>query len=177
MIGLIGTAPNADAAKFPINTPVLIAGRRGEAAPLGVSGTLPAAVDDIFDQAGAMIVVMRVADGVSEAETLSNIIGGVDPDTGQYQGVQAFLAAESEVHLTPRILIAPEFSHNTALVSEMLGIAERLRAVIIADGPNTQDTDAITYRGNFGSPRVFLVDPWVRVWDTYSPPPVHALPD
>lgn len=25
VIGLIGTAPNADAAKFPINTPVLIA--------------------------------------------------------------------------------------------------------------------------------------------------------
>ena len=168
VIGLIGTAPDADTDKFPLNTPVLIAGKRGEAAPLGVSGTLPAAMDDIFDQAGAMVVVVRVEEGVDEAETLSNVIGGVDAETGQYQGVQAFLAAESEVHVTPRILVAPEFSHNTALVSELVGVAERLRAVIIADGPNTQDADAITYRGDFGSPRVFLVDPWVRVWDTQS---------
>ena len=133
---------------------------------MGLDGSLPAAMDDIFDQAGAMVVVVRVTEGADEAETLSNVIGGVDAETGQYQGVQAFLASESEVHVTPRILVAPEFSQNTALVSEMLGVAERLRAVIIADGPNTQDAEAISYRGNFGSPRVFIVDPWVRVWDT-----------
>lgn len=170
VIGLIGTAPEADEAAFPLNMPVLIAGKRGEAAALGLRGTLPAALDDIFDQAGAMVVVVRVAEGSAELETdtLSNVIGGIDPETGQYLGVQAFLAAESEVKVTPRILIAPEFSHHPAVVAELMGVADRLRAVIIADGPNTSDTEAITYRERFGSPRVYLVDPWVKVWDTRS---------
>jgi phage tail sheath protein FI len=48
----------------------------------------------------------------------------------------------------------------------MLGIADRLRAVIIADGPNTTDQAAISYREKFGSARVYVVDPWVKVWDT-----------
>lgn len=168
VIGLVGTAPAADADKFPLDTPVLIAGKRTEAAPLGTTGTLPPVMDDIFDQCGAMIVVIRVEEGADDAETLSNVIGGVDADSGQYQGVQGLLAAESTVHVTPRILIAPGFSHQTALVSEMLAVADRLRAVIIADGSNTNDAAAISYRGQFGSPRVYIVDPWVKVWDTQT---------
>lgn len=49
------------------------------------------------------------------------------------------------------------------VVAEMLGIAERLRAVIIADGPNSTDEAAIQYAGDFGSKRVYLVDPAVKV--------------
>ena len=51
MIGLVGTAPDADETSFPLNTPVLIAGSRLEAAKLGSTGTLPMAIDGIFDQA------------------------------------------------------------------------------------------------------------------------------
>lgn len=168
VIGLVGTAPAADDAKFPLNTPVLIAGKRTEAAALGSQGTLPGAIDGIFDQVGAMVVVIRVAEGASDNETIANVIGGVDEVTGQYNGVHALLGAESVVHVTPRILVAPGFTNHVAVVSEMLGIADRLRAVIIADGPNTNDADAITYREGFGSDRVFVVDPWVTVFDTVS---------
>lgn len=166
VIGLVGTAPGADAARFPLNTPVLIAGKRTEAAGLGNTGTLAAAVDDIFDQAGALIVVVRVEEGADESETLSNIIGGIDAESGQYLGVQAFLAAQSIVHVTPRILVAPGFSDNVNVVSNMVAIAERMRAIIVADGPNTNDADAIAYRNQFGSARIYLVDPGVKVWDT-----------
>jgi phage tail sheath protein FI len=183
VIGLIGTAPAADEDQFPYHMPVLIAGSRKEAAGLGSEGTLPAAIDDIFDQTGAMIVVIRVPDFGGEfggeefpvfdgelgfapwLPNISEIIGGVDEETGQYLGIQAFLAAESEVHVTPRILIAPEYSHNPAIANELLSVAERLRAVVIADGPNMSDTEAIDYREMFGSPRLYLVDPWVRTWD------------
>ena len=183
VIGIIGTAPAADEEKFPYNMPVLIAGSRAEAAALGGLGTLPAAVDDIFDQTGAMLVVIRVPDGGAEEvpfvdpellefapfiPNLPQIIGGVDAETGQYLGVQAFLAAESEVHVTPRILIAPEYSHHPAVANELLSVAERLRAVVIADGPNMTDADAIDYRDMFGSPRLYLVDPWVKIWDAAS---------
>ncbi|MCE3232499.1 MAG: tail protein [Rickettsiaceae bacterium] len=172
VIGLIGTAPDADAVAFPLNTPVLIAGNRTEAALLGNTGTLPAAIDGIFDQAGAVVVVVRVEKGADEDATIGNIIGGVDTQTGQYQGVQAFLGAESIVHVSPRILIATGFTHQrpdgdaNPVVAELLGIAERLRAVIIADGPDTNDADAITYRGDWGSPRVYVVDPHVKIFNT-----------
>lgn len=75
VIGLIGTAADADAALFPLDTPVLVSGSRAEAAGLGAVGTLPAAIDAIFDQAGARIVVVRVDDGVDAAATLANVIG------------------------------------------------------------------------------------------------------
>jgi phage tail sheath protein FI len=176
VIGIIGTAPDADASVFPLNTPVMIAGSRREAAKLDAIGnglgTLPSALDSIFDQAGAVVVVVRVEDGANEAETIANIIGGVNSTSGDYEGVQAFLGAESKLGVTPRILIAPGFTHQrpegqaNAVVSELVGIAERLRAVIIADGPNTTDEAAVAYAGDFGSARVYVCDPWVMKTDS-----------
>jgi len=183
VIGLIGTAPSADATAFPLNTPVLIAGSRREAAKLDTVGTglgtLPGAIDSIFDQAGAVIVVVRIEEGSTPAETLANIIGGVNATTGEYEGVQAFLAAESKLGVTPRILIAPGFTSDrpedpgtpgtflaNPVVSELVGIAERLRAIIVADGPNTTDEAAVAWAGDFGSPRVYVVDPGVKKLDS-----------
>lgn len=170
VIGLIGTAPDADNTVFPLNKPVLIVGSRREAAKLGATGTLPMAINGIFDQIGAMVIVVRVEAGEDEAETIANIIGGVDSQTGDYKGVQAFLSAESIVHAAPRILIAPGFTHQrpnnqaNPVISSMLVVADRLRAVIIADGPNTNDQEAITWRNDFGNARVYVVDPWVKIF-------------
>lgn len=250
VIGLIGTAPDADATAFPLNTPVLIA-RRSEMASLGSAGTLQTALDLIYDQAGAVVVVVRVEAGVDEAATINNVRGGINNGTGAYEGVHAFLAAENEVGFSPRILLAPGFTHQrtsngilsiavttqgsgyttapavtisggggsgatavavlgtganagkvvsftitnpgkgytsaptvtiaappsggvqavagtvnrgtvrSEVLAEMLGIANRLRAVIIADGPNTTDAAAIQIANDFGSDRIFVVDPWV----------------
>ena len=172
-IGIIGSAPEADPLIFPLNKPVLIAGSRIEAAKLGETGTLPQAIDSIFDQVGAVLVVVRIEEGETEAVTLVNVLGGVDANTGTYEGVHAFLAAENIVGFVPKILIAPGYTHtrtaavgqtpatSNPVVAELNGIAERLKAVIIADGPNTNDADAIAYSKDFGSKRVFLVDPKV----------------
>ena len=164
VIGLIGTAPEADAKKLPLDTPILIAGRRTEAAGLGKTGTLPAAIDGIFDQCGAMVAMVRVAEGSAE-ETKSAVIGGVDNDTGKRTGLQAFLDARNAIKVTPRILAAPGFSHELAVGTEMNSLAQRLKAVAIVDGPNTTDAAAISARENYGSDRVYVVDPWVKVWD------------
>lgn len=173
---------------FPLNTPVLVAGSRKEAARLGTTGTLPAAMDSIFDQAGAVVIVVRVTEGTTEAETLANVIGGTNATTGQYEGMYAWLGAESATGAAPRILIAPGFTHTRTAgnanpaVAEMIGIAERLRAVIIADGPSTTDADALAYAGDFGSKRVFVVDPRATKLDSigaavsaYSSPCVAGL--
>lgn len=253
VIGIVGTAPNADATAFPINTPTLIAGSRLEASKLDMlgtgAGTLPKALDAILDQAGAVVIVVRVEEGETEAETLANVLGGVNANNGKYEGVHALLGAESALGFAPRILLAPGFTHTrvtggvtaitlsaggtgytaapavsitggggtgatatatvsggavtgvtitnhgsgytsaptvaftggggtgaaataafgstaNAVVSEMIGIAERIRAHIIADGPSTNDAAAIAYRGDFGSRRVYVIDPRSTVTDS-----------
>lgn len=166
VIGVIGTAPDADPERFPVHQPILIAGRRSEMAGLGTTGTLPAALDDIFDQVGAMVVMIRVAEALpGETQTLPSTI---DPETGQYLGILAFLAAEEAVKVVPRILIAPEFSQRAEVANELLSVAERLRAVVLADGPNTTDIEAINYRELFGSNRLYIIDPWVRTFDNVN---------
>ncbi len=173
VIGVIGTAPEADEQKFPLNKPVLIAGSLKQAAKLGRSGTLFSAVNGIFSQIGATVVVIRVEESeninpkLKEEETLKNIIGGVDKETGEYQGIEAFLSSESIVHVAPRILIAPQFTHQLpedAVVGALISIAEKLRAIIVADGPNTNDEEAIKWRKSVGSSRVYVVDPWIKLF-------------
>ena len=118
VIGVIGTAPEATE-DFPLNTPVLITGSYTEAAKLGTTGTLPCALEGILAQTGAMVVVVRIAEGVASGEgneaitateaTINNVIGSVSAD-GTYNGVYSFLAAKSMLRVTPRILCAPGFS-------------------------------------------------------------------
>jgi len=154
---------------FPLNKPVLVPGDPAMVAKLGLSGTLPGALDAIFDQTGAVVVVVRVAAGSDEEETITNVIGGVDVGTGAYTGVYAFLGSESANGFCPRILCVPGFTHQrdgglaNPVVAELVGIAERLRAVIIKDGTNTNDAAAINDRGDWGSKRVYIVDPFVLV--------------
>lgn len=166
VIGVVGTAPDADSAKFPANTPVLIAGRRSEAEGLGTAGTLPDAIDGIFDQTGAVVVVIRVEEGEDEAATISNVAGGYSDASGSYTGIHALLTCESVVKQKPKILIVPGYSKESAVSAEMVAITDRLKACFIADGPNTTDTAAIAYREMLGSKRFYMADPWVKVWDT-----------
>jgi phage tail sheath protein FI len=259
VIGLIGTAPDADAIQFPLNTPVLVTSK-SEYAAIGSTGTIKAALDLIYAQAGAVVVVIRVAAGASDEATITNVVGGVNATTGAYEGVYDFLAAENAVGFAPRVLIAPGFTHQrhsngiltipvttqgsgyttapavtisapaaggvqatatavlgtgvnagkvvsititnpgtnytsnptvtiaaptsgvqavagtatrgtvrNRVLAELMGIASRLRAVVIADGPNTTDADAIQLKNDFGSDRIYVVDPWVVVAGVATP--------
>ena len=105
----------------------------------------------------------------------ADVAGGVTAETGAYTGVHALLGAAGAVKATPKILIAPGFTGEVTktgqdidgapVTAELVGIADRLGAVIVADGPNTNDADSIAFREVFGSRRVYVVDPWVKVLD------------
>jgi hypothetical protein len=167
VIGIVGTAPDADETEFPLNIPVLVTGSRAKAALLDTTGdgkgTLPSALDAILDQIGALIIVIRVEEGSSSEETLANIMGGVDSNNGSYIGVHALLGAETKVGFRPRILCVPEYSADSGVLTEVEAIAQKLRAIVIADGPNTTDDAAISYASDLDSRRVYLVDPYVEV--------------
>ncbi|WP_375637133.1 phage tail sheath subtilisin-like domain-containing protein [Bartonella sp. AP152HLJHH] len=182
VIGIVGTAPDADEQAFPLNTPVLVAGSLSQAAKLDKTGkrqgTLPNALDLIFKQVGAIVVVVRVNEGDNENATLTNILGGVNAN-GAYEGVHALIGAGSIVGQTPRILIAPGFTHQrpssvnieengtgataNPVAAELIGIAERLRAIVVLDAPNTTDEAALSAAKDFDSKRAIIVDPFVKV--------------
>ena len=62
--------------------------------------------------------------------------------------------------------VAPGHSAQQAVATAMDGLAEKLRAIAILDGPNSTDEAAVAYAKNFGSKRLFMVDPGVQVWDS-----------
>lgn len=105
VVGIIGTAPDADGDVFPLNQPVLIANERYKLTQLGNAGSLPSALNAIFYQTGATIIVVRVTEGANIAETMSNIIG----QPGPFTGVNAFLRAREVLGYRPRLLLAPDY--------------------------------------------------------------------
>jgi phage tail sheath protein FI len=164
VIGVIGTAPNAVAEALPVNTPVLMTGNVSELTKLGSTGTLPTAIAGILAQTGANIVVVRIAEGVEHDEvsadeaTIENVIGGVTD--GNYTGVHSFLVSKSRLGIAPRILIAPEFCLEE-VVAEMIPIAERLRAIIVADTPTEMDSAAVAFATACANQRVYAIYPQV----------------
>ncbi|WP_068305277.1 phage tail sheath subtilisin-like domain-containing protein [Pararhodobacter sp. CCB-MM2] len=170
VVGLLGTAPDADATKFPLNVPVLLPGSPAAAAALGAAGTLKDAADDVFDQIGAYVVVIRVEEGLDEAATKSNLVG----DAATLTGVHALKKAEAILGIKPRLIAIPGFSAPAdaatlnPVVAELKGVLEALEAVAWVDGPDTTDAEAVSYEALIGSGRVKVVDPKVLVWDTTS---------
>lgn len=148
VIGIVGTAPDADVDTFPLNTPVMIAGDQRKAALLDTvgdgDGTLPAALDSIFDQAGAVVVVIRVNEEMTDPATMANVIGGVNAGTGQYEGAHALLAAESVLGVAPRILIAPGFTHQ-----RQVNIVTAI--TVTAQGSGYTSAPAVGFSGGGGS--------------------------
>lgn len=171
-IAIVGTAPNADPTVYPAGEPVLVAGDKIKAGLLDTigsgAGTLPQALDGIFDQAKAPVCVVRVEEGADAAATQSNVIGEVDNTTDQLTGIQSILTAKNKVGFKPLIYCAPGFDHVPAVTTEIVKVAEQLKGFAYASGPNTNHADAIAFREQFGSKRLMIFDPWVKVWDTAS---------
>ncbi|WP_275286921.1 phage tail sheath protein [Halomonas elongata] len=164
IIGIVCTGPDADATTFPLDTPVLITNVGRAIGQAGTTGTLARTLDAIADQCDPVIVVVRVDEGADDAETTSNIVGTVTPESRR-TGLQALLTAKQKLGVTPRILGAPELDTQpvaTALVS----IAQDLRAFayVGADGASTV-TDATTYRDSFGARELMVIWPEFEAWD------------
>ena len=163
VIGLIATASAAigaptDAlnAAFPLDTPVLVTDVDAAAGNAGTGGTLRAALEAIGDQVSPIVVVVRVAEGVTQAETDANVIGATDGSV--YTGLQALLAAQAIVGVRPRILGAPGLDTQEVTV-ELVVAAKKLRAMVYAAAIGDDVAEAILYRANFGDRELMLIWP------------------
>lgn len=239
VIGLIGTAPDADPVRFPVNVPFQIL-RPQDAVKLGKTGTLPKAIDTIFDVVTCPIIVVRI----ETAETVSGLWANAVGEQTKLSGVHAFSQAKGKGLYKPRLLCAPGLTQATPtdgiasinlvtcgggykaettkvtivgsgegaqaraviddessgaitaivvtkpgygysgqvevkiegegksatanvnigatmnpVVSELIGVAAKLRALAYVDGPDTVDEEAVLYRSLIDSDRVAICDP------------------
>lgn len=175
VVGMVCTASDADAAVFPLNTPVLLTNVLAAVGSAGIEGTLASSLRAIADQTKPFTIVVRVEDGLDEAATTTNIIGGVV--AGQYTGMQALLAAKARLGITPRILGVP--GHDSpAVTAAMITIAQQLRAFVYASAWECADKEAaVLYRDTFGARELMLLWPEFLSWNstTSAADTAHAV--
>ncbi len=173
VIGLIGTADDADDSAWPLDTPVLLNSQPTQALSLGVTGTLLSSVQQCYAEGAGQVVVVRVADDTDPDNVLSNIIGSQAAKTGLY----ALLGARASVGVPPRTIIAPGYSSilppatgggflANPFVTAALPVATRLRGRVYFDAPITGDADALAAAELYDSDRAVIFYPSVMVWDT-----------
>lgn len=170
VVGLIGTAPDAVPAVFPLDTPVfLYSDDPVKRAALGSAGTISGALSLINAQLGefqvaAKVVVVRVEEGATVTETIANIVGD-----GIATGLEAFVQAGPLLGVIPRLLCAPGFTSQrtgtdaNAVCAALPAVCNKLLAHAVVDGPATTEQAAIDWRETLSSSRLIPVDPAVRV--------------
>lgn len=146
VVGIVGTAPNADPVQFPLNTPVYIRTNDTDLrTALGAGGTLEDSLAGISAQlangiSAAKCVVVRVTDDVSTDTVIANILGSEAAQTG----VWALLDAPEDLGTTPRILITPGYTSQTE--------SDGVTAINITDGgTGYDDQGTVVFTGGGGS--------------------------
>lgn len=166
-IGAVVTAPEADAAVFPLDEPVAFYTHEADkVAALGATGTAIDIVNAVRAQGiEARLVFSRVAEGVDADATRAAMMGSAASMTG----VHALSYARGHVGVEPDLLIAPGYcagriaNAKNPLADAVEQVAEKLKAVAIFDTGGPDLATSLAYRADFASRYTYLVDPFVRV--------------
>lgn len=165
VIGLVCTGEDADAATFPLDTPVLVTNVQTAVGKAGTTGTLKSSLQAIADQTKPYVIVVRVKEGATEAETITALIGTTTAE-GKYTGMKALLAAKAKVGMVPRILGVPGLD-SLPVATALVSIAQDLRAFGYVSAWNCKTKEeAVAYRENFGARELMVIWPDFESWDT-----------
>lgn len=166
IIGIIATAPDADATMFPLNKAVLVTKIDTAINKAGVQGTLAASLAAIKEQSRPVLVIVRVAEGdgltdvEKQADQDAKVIGTMV--NGAYTGMQALLAAQAQLGVKPRILGAPGLD-SQAVTDALVSVAQKLRSFVYAAAHGDDVSAATTYRDHFGARELMMLWPnWKR---------------
>ncbi|WP_028447763.1 phage tail sheath protein [Chitinimonas koreensis] len=167
VVGIVCTAADADAATFPIDTPVLVTNMKAARAKAGTQGTLSKTLAAISSQCDPLMVVVRVTDSGTVATRNTAVIGGVNA-SGLFTGMQALLGAQSTLGVKPRILACPGLD-TLPVATALASVAQKARgmAYVAADGATTKEA-ATTYRNNFGQREIMVLWPDFTAWDSVA---------
>lgn len=183
VVGIVGIAPIEDVEEQyrTVNTPTLILSETEAVRYFGnhkAGFTIPQALEAFFDQGAGIAIVINVYDPEKhenvEAVKIGDINGGIDSVTGKRTGLKAFEDCYSLFGYYPKTIIAPVFCEDTAVVTEINTICNKIRAMGIVDAPvGATVQDVIKGRGpqgtinfNTSSERIILCYPHLKVYDS-----------
>ena len=183
VVGIVGTAPIEDVEEQyrTVNTPTLILSETEAVRYFGnhkAGFPIPQALEAFFDQGAGIAIVINVYNPEKhenvEAVKIGDINGGIDAATGKRTGLKAFEDCYSLFGYYPKTIIAPVFCEDTAVVTEINTICNKIRAMGIVDAPvGATVQDVIKGRGpqgtinfNTSSERIILCYPHLKVYDS-----------
>lgn len=162
-VGLVVTAPDANATIFPADTAVRF--NSADAAfvgQLGLTGTILGQIDLInqqLDGKSADIVLVRVVPGADDAATMAALLNGLD----------VLAASPAQTGVTPRLIAIPGYTHQQAapatanvVVAGMNAALTSLRAHAVASGPHSTQQAFIDWRETINNGRIIPVETWVQ---------------
>ncbi|MBY8291129.1 phage tail protein [Vibrio fluvialis] len=180
----VGTAPDKSV-DIPYQTPYRVANRT-DAAKLDMTGEekgwLWYAVTETMKKVQVPQYVIIVPEGATPEETMNNILGGVDPETGQRKGIAAIpMCTES-----PTIIAAPGYTHLKPVSDELVAQALKIMAFPHLDGLSTTTKGVIDYSltlatNDTGYDIATIIDPQPSIYskaaaaNVYVPPSVLSV--
>lgn len=146
-IALVSTSIDADDAKYPLDTPVLLTGiTTDDVTKAGAKDTLLSqCLQTIKSIQNTNVVVLRLSEPV-------------DTDV-----VDTLLSCQSRLGVTPKILIAPEID-TPDMTRKLVEIAKKRRAFVYASPRNidgsliTVTTEIAEYRDTFAARELMLIE-------------------
>jgi phage tail sheath protein FI len=148
VVGLVGTAPNR-ALTLPLNSPIRISSFADHAqldTTGAEEGTLWHAVYQILKVVKVPIYVVIVEEGLTPEDTINNVMGGIDPTSGQKLGLSALSGVPEDL----TIIGAPGFTGTKAMAGEFASFGKRIRARVVLDGKDVPVAGQVTYSGELG---------------------------
>lgn len=152
IIGVVVTSEDADPDVFPLNRCVLVIDANEAMKKAGKTGTLFETLNGINAEVRAPIVVVRVAEGVTDEETAANIIGKIDEATDQFTGLKALELATAQVGLQPRIFGIPKYDESEAVTKALYEHAEKFYGFAYSSISHIANiADALVYRQKYSN--------------------------
>ena len=121
-------------------------------------GSIYRALKGIEDQAVNTQIILSVFTKDDDSDTNDEI-------TECKKAVAELTKAKSRFGYNPNLIIAPEYSHEDAVKGEIEKVATRLKATGIVDLKAQDAAAAIVKMGDFGTRRLVVAYPNVKVWD------------
>lgn len=137
---------------FPLDTPVLVTSSRDIDAKVGADTYLGKALEAIYTQAGAVVVVVRTEDVTGDATDMT--------------GVYALKRAQADLGYTPRILVV---EGGDVAIADVKAAAESLRAIAVIGLDVASATLATAWVASNGNDRTYSLWPFINGGEDPAP--------
>jgi len=134
-------------------------------------GTVRNALDGIADQnvnAPVVLSLVQIDQTQYDAGAPEDTYGDPAVKSAIITAVGNLRKSGAKFGVKPNLIIAPFFSHDLDINAEMKSVADALLATGIVDLNAEDEADVNTQVDNYGTKRLLLCDPYVKVWDTVA---------